>query len=82
MLMYSVAIGVAVGIALGVAKLIFHLDLMMMLLPLYAIGLTMTVLSTEEFVNVAWDSAGVTLGQLLSPWFLLWDWDLVMRYQQ
>ena len=62
MLMYSVATGVAVGIALGVAKLIFHLDLMMLLLPLYAIGIIMTFLSTEEFVNVAWDSAGVTTG--------------------
>jgi hypothetical protein len=67
MLMYSVAIGVAVGIALGVAKLIFHLDLMMMLLPLYAIGIIMTILSTEEFVNVAWDSAGVTTGPVTVP---------------
>lgn len=67
MLMYSVATGVAVGIALGVAKLIFHLDLMMLLLPLYAIGIIMTVLSTEEFVNVAWDSAGVTTGPVTVP---------------
>ena len=67
MLMYSVATGVAVGIALGVAKLIFHLDLMMLLLPLYAIGVIMTFLSTEEFVNVAWDSAGVTTGPVTVP---------------
>ena len=67
MLMYSVAMGVAVGIALGVAKLIFHLDLMMLLLPLYAIGIVMTFLSTEEFVNVAWDSAGVTTGPVTVP---------------
>jgi len=67
MLMYSVATGVAVGIALGVAKLIFHLDLMMLLLPLYAIGIIMTFLSTEEFVNVAWDSAGVTTGPVTVP---------------
>ena len=67
MLMYSVATGVAVGIALGVAKLIFHLDLMMLLLPLYAIGIIMTILSTEEFVNVAWDSAGVTTGPVTVP---------------
>ena len=58
---------IAVGIALGVAKLIFHLDLMMMLLPLYAIGIVMTFLSTEEFVNVAWDSAGVTTGPVTVP---------------
>jgi hypothetical protein len=67
MLMYSVAIGVAVGIALGVAKIIFHLDLMTMLLPLYVVGIIMTVLSTEEFVNVAWDSAGVTTGPVTVP---------------
>ena len=67
MLMYSVAIGVAVGIALGVAKLIFHLDLMTMLLPLYTVGIIMTIFSTEEFVNVAWDSAGVTTGPVTVP---------------
>jgi hypothetical protein len=59
MLMYSVAGGVAVGIALGVAKLVLNFDLMKVLLPLYAIGILLTVFSTEEFVNVAWDSAGV-----------------------
>ena len=67
MLMYSVAGGVAVGIALGVAKLVFTLDLMTILLPLYALGLIMTAFSTEEFVNVAWDSAGVTTGPVTVP---------------
>ncbi len=67
MLMYSVAGGVSVGIALGVAKLVFSLDLMTLLLPLYGIGVLMTVFSTEEFVNVAWDSAGVTTGPVTVP---------------
>ena len=67
MLMYCVAGGVSVGIALGVAKVIFALDLATLLLPLYAIGVTMTVFSTEEFVNVAWDSAGVTTGPVTVP---------------
>ena len=67
MLMYSVAAGVSVGIALGVAKLVFALDLMTMLLPLYAVGIVMTIFSTEEFVNVAWDSAGVTTGPVTVP---------------
>jgi len=67
MLMYSVAGGVSVGIALGVAKLVFALDLMTMLLPLYLIGIMMTIVSTEEFVNVAWDSAGVTTGPVTVP---------------
>ena len=67
MLMYSVAGGVAVGIALGVAKVVIGFDLMKVLLPLYALGIVLTVFSTEEFVNVAWDSAGVTTGPVTVP---------------
>ena len=57
MLMYSVAGGVAVGIALGVSKVVLGFDLMKVLLPLYGLGVILTIFSTEEFVNVAWDSA-------------------------
>ena len=64
--MYSVVTGVAVGIALGVAKLIFHLDLMMLLLPLYAIGVRRTFYP-QKSLNVAWDSAGVTTGPVTVP---------------
>ena len=67
MLMYSVAGGVAVGIALGVAKVVLGFDLMKVLLPLYALGVILTIFSTEEFVNVAWDSAGVTTGPVTVP---------------
>ncbi len=67
MLMYSVAGGVAVGIALGVSKVVLGFDLMKVLLPLYLLGLALTIFSTEEFVNVAWDSAGVTTGPVTVP---------------
>jgi hypothetical protein len=67
MLMYSVAGGVAVGIALGVSKVVLGFDLMKVLMPLYLIGIVLTVISTEEFVNVAWDSAGVTTGPVTVP---------------
>ncbi len=67
MLMYSVATGVGVGIALGVSKLVLDLDLALMLLPLYGLGVLLTFLSSEEFVNVAWDSAGVTTGPVTVP---------------
>lgn len=67
MLMYSVATGVAVGISLGIAKLVIGFDLMTVLLPLYGLGIVLTVLSTEEFVNVGWDSAGVTTGPVTVP---------------
>jgi hypothetical protein len=67
MLMYSVASGVAVGIALGIAKLVLGFDFIAVLIPLYGIGIFLTTLSTEEFVNVAWDSAGVTTGPVTVP---------------
>jgi len=67
MLMYSVASGVAVGIALGIAKLVLGFDFIAVLIPLYGIGIFLTILSTEEFVNVAWDSAGVTTGPVTVP---------------
>ena len=63
MLMYSVAGGVAVGIALGVSKVVLGFDLMKV--PNGAD--TRHFLSTEEFVNVAWDSAGVTTGPVTVP---------------
>lgn len=67
MLMYSVSIGVAFGIAIGVLKIIFDIPIAYLLLPGYVLGLILTALSTEEFVNIAWDSAGVTTGPVTVP---------------
>ncbi len=66
-LIYAVALGVAMGIALGVLKIIFNLQLGYILMPLYSAALLLTWFSTEEFVNVAWDSAGVTTGPITVP---------------
>ena len=67
LLMQAVAIGVGVGIALGVAKIIWNIPLAYMLGPPYALLLIITFLSTEEFVNIGWDSAGVTTGPITVP---------------
>ncbi|MFZ9813292.1 MAG: DUF1538 domain-containing protein, partial [Burkholderiaceae bacterium] len=67
MLMYSVSFGVAIGIMLGVIKLIFDFSLLWILIPGYTLGVILTYLSTEEFVNVGWDSAGVTTGPVTVP---------------
>lgn len=66
-LMYSVSSGVAIGITLGVLKIIYDIPLTYMLIPSYAVGLALTYFSTEEFVNIAWDSAGVTTGPITVP---------------
>ena len=67
LLMQAVAIGVAFGIAFGVAKIMFDIPLIMMCGPPYVLLLFVTRLSTEEFVNIGWDSAGVTTGPITVP---------------
>lgn len=67
LLMQAVGIGVGVGIAAGIAKMIFALSLTWILIPPYLLLLFLTLLSTEEFVNIAWDSAGVTTGPITVP---------------
>jgi len=66
-LMYAVSIGVAFGIATGVLKIIYSIPLGYILIPSYLMAAVFTFLSTEEFVNVAWDSAGVTTGPVTVP---------------
>jgi hypothetical protein len=68
LLMQVVAVGVGLGIALGVAQMAFEsLDLATLLVPPYLLLLLLTVISSEEFVNFAWDGAGVTTGPITVP---------------
>ncbi len=66
-LINAVSIGVAFGIALGLARLIFNLPLLWLIVPGYLVAIVLTFLSNETFVNVAWDSAGVTTGPITVP---------------
>jgi len=66
-LITAVSLGVAIGIAIGLAKLIFDLPLVWLILPGYLLALVLTFFSSETFVNVAWDSAGVTTGPITVP---------------
>lgn len=67
MLMHSVAFGVGLGIAAGVSKIAFNLPLVSLLVPPYMLLLILTWISSEEFVNFGWDSAGVTTGPITVP---------------
>jgi hypothetical protein len=67
MLIMSVSLGVACGITAGVTKLIFDLPLVWLIVPSYLVAALLTAVSSEEFVNVAWDSAGVTTGPITVP---------------
>jgi hypothetical protein len=66
-LIMAVSAGVAFGIAIGLVKLIFDLPLIWLVVPGYLLAVILTYFSTEEFVNVAWDSAGVTTGPITVP---------------
>ncbi len=66
-LMYAVSLGVGTGISLGVAKIIFDIPIAYLLVPGYLVAILLTSLSNEEFVNIAWDSAGVTTGPVTVP---------------
>ncbi|MDD5207025.1 MAG: DUF1538 domain-containing protein, partial [Desulfobacterales bacterium] len=67
LLMHSVAVGVGTGIALGVVKIIYGVPLFWLLAPPYVLLLFLTWASTEEFVSIGWDSAGVTTGPVTVP---------------
>ncbi|MFP6855216.1 MAG: DUF1538 family protein, partial [Opitutales bacterium] len=45
----------------------FDLDLWYLLVPPYIILMFITYLSSEDFVNFGWDSAGVTTGPITVP---------------
>lgn len=66
-LLLAVSLGVAFGIATGVAKLIYDLPLVWLIVPGYLLAIVLTYFSSEEFVNIAWDSAGVTTGPITVP---------------
>ena len=63
----AVALGVAFGISLGIVKIIFAVPIAYLVIPGYVLAIFLTFLSSEEFVNVAWDSAGVTTGPVTVP---------------
>jgi len=67
LLMQAVAVGVGAGITLGLVKIIWDVPLVWLLVPPYALLLLLTHWSSEEFVNIGWDSAGVTTGPITVP---------------
>jgi len=69
-LIHAVAAGVGIGAALGVSRILFDLPLWILLLLGYLIALGLTIVSREEIVNLAWDSAGVTTGPVTVPLLL------------
>jgi hypothetical protein len=69
-LKYTVAVGVGLGTTMGVCRVIFQIPVIYFILPSYALAMLMSVYGSEEFVALAWDSAGATTGEVSVPFLL------------
>lgn len=67
LLIHAVASGVALGLSAGLAKIIFDWPITYLVVPSYIILAVLTLLSDEKYVNIGWDSAGVTTGPITVP---------------
>ena len=63
----AVAIGVGVGAGLGIVSTVYHVNLIHLLLPPYAILFILTLLNREKYVCIAWDGGSVTTGPVTVP---------------
>ena len=66
-LIQAVAVGVSVGLTAGIAKVMFDIPMYWLLIPPYLILIAITIFSEEKYVNIGWDSAGVTTGPITVP---------------
>jgi hypothetical protein len=69
-LVFLVAAGVAIGMTIGIVRLAFKVEFITVLVPLYGLALILTLLSSEDMVNIAWDLAGMTTGPVTVPFVL------------
>jgi hypothetical protein len=67
LVMHSVAFGVGMGLILGIARIMWDWSSLAIVLPSYALVLTLSMISDEKYVNIGWDSGGVTTGDITSP---------------
>ena len=69
-LVMAVSLGVATGMAVGVVKIIYDIPLVYFIIGGYSLAVILTHFSSEFLVNIAWDSAGVTTGDVTVPFVL------------
>jgi hypothetical protein len=67
LVMHTVGIGVGLGLIIGVARILFGWSSLSIMLPSYGLVLLLTLISDEKYVNIGWDSGGVTTGDITSP---------------
>jgi len=67
LLAQAVAVGVGLGLAVGLAQIIYDWPITYLVIPGYVFLALLTLASDEKYVNIGWDSAGVTTGEITVP---------------
>ena len=63
---FTLALGISVASVLAILKIMTQINILVFLLPLYAIALIMMIFTPRLYVGLAFDSGGVTGGALTS----------------
>lgn len=68
--LYAICIGVAVFVALGMARVVYHIPLLFILVPGYALAILMLWFTQKDFVGIAFDAGGVATGPMANTFLL------------
>ena len=63
----SLLVAFDAALRFGVARILFGWSSLSIMLPSYGLVLLLTMISDEKYVNIGWDSGGVTTGDITSP---------------
>ncbi len=69
-LILTVAVGVGIFLALAIARILFKIDLSILLIILYIILIIASFFVPRDFLAVAFDSGGVTTGPMTVPFIM------------
>ena len=70
MLILTVAVGVGIFLAVAVFRILFQVDLSVLLIGLYVLLIGASFLVPDSFLAVAFDSGGVTTGPMTVPFIM------------
>lgn len=70
LLVWTVAVGVGICLTIAVLRILFKINLSLILMGLYLIVVLLSFLAPNDFVPVAFDSGGATTGPITVPFIL------------
>lgn len=67
---YSISLGVGISVVLSMLRTIFGLRLIHVLIPCYAVVLSLGFFVPDDYFSIAFDSGGVTTGPITVPFLI------------